>query len=100
MEILVQFVQTENNASAEGLCRRKLESLSLKYDWVIRADVFFKEEKETNGKGKICDIRLSAPGPRIHAASDEASFEAAVAETIRDLEIQLAKRKSTLIKHS
>lgn len=97
MEIIVQFVNAEKSVSAEGLCRKKLEALGAKYDWVIRADVFFKEEKESAGKGKICDIRLSAPGPRIHAASDEGSFEAAVAETISDLEIQLEKRKHTLL---
>jgi hypothetical protein len=70
MEIIVQFVNAEKSVSAEGLCRKKLESLGAKYDWVIRADVFFKEEKES---------------------------EAAVAETISDLEIQLEKRKHTLL---
>ena len=77
----------------------KLENLGQKFDWIIGADVFFKEEKDTYGKGKICDIRLSLPGPRIFASSDEEGFEESVAETIRDLEIQLKKRKAEMQSH-
>ena len=96
METIVQFVQTETNDSVKQMVLEKVEQLSKKYDWLIRADVFFKEEKDTYGKGKICEIRLSCPGPRLFASSNEESFEAAVAETIRDLEIQLEKRKSEM----
>lgn len=96
MESIIQFIQTPTKPSAKDLVKAKLEGLSNKYDWVIRADVFFKEEKGADEKGKICDIRLSCPGPRIFASSEEDSFEAAVAETIRDLERQLEKRKSEM----
>ncbi len=99
MESIIQFVQTEADNTAKKLVLEKIEQLSKKYDWLIRADVFFKEEKDTYGKGKICEIRLSCPGPRIFASSNEASFEASVAETIRDLEIQLEKRKSEMNTH-
>lgn len=99
MEYIIQFVQTPINPSAEYLAKEKLETLGERYDWLIRADVFFKEEKGTYGKGKICEIRLSCPGPRIFASSNEESFEAAVAETIRDLEIQLGKRKDEMHPH-
>lgn len=98
MESTIQFVQTGTNETAKQLVLEKIEQLSKKYAWLIRADVFFKEEKDTNGRGKICEIRLSCPGPRIFASSNEESFEAAVAETIRDLEIQLEKRKSEMNK--
>ncbi len=99
METIIQFVQTEKNTAAENLVKDKLENLSERYDWLIRADVFFKEEKGTYGKGKICDIRLSCPGPRIFASSNEESFEISVAETIRDLEVQLKKRKGEMHSH-
>jgi putative sigma-54 modulation protein len=99
MESIIQFVQTEADNTAKKLVLEKIEQLSKKYDWLIRADVFFKEEKDTYGKGKICEIRLSCPGPRIFASSNEASFEASVAETIRDLEVQLEKRKSEMNTH-
>lgn len=93
MEYTIQFVRTESSETAEQLAIEKLEKLEAKYSEIISAQVFFKEEKGSNGKGKICDIRLSLPGPRVFASSDEDSYEAAVAETIRDLDRQLAKRK-------
>ncbi len=92
----IQFVQTKVNPSVRELVMEGLSEMGDKYDWVIRADVFFKEEKGTYGKGKICEIRLSAPGPRLFAASNENSFEAAVAETLQDLNRQLKKRKDEL----
>ncbi|MDG1729496.1 MAG: HPF/RaiA family ribosome-associated protein [Algibacter sp.] len=78
MEYIIQFIQTPIRESSESLVIEKLENLGKKFDWIIRADVFFKEDKGTYGKGKICDIRLSVPGPRIFASSNEESFEAAV----------------------
>ncbi len=99
MKVNIQFVQTTQKKWAEELVNQKLDDLGLKYDWIIGADVFFKEEKDTDGKGKICDIRLSLPGPRIFASSDEDNFEASVAETIRDLEVQLKKRKAQMSTH-
>jgi ribosomal subunit interface protein len=96
MEITTQFVQTEPNDTADELVFEKLETLATHYDWLIRAQVFFKDEKSSDGKGKICDIILSCPGPQVFASSDEESFEMSVAETIRDLEVQLRKRKSEM----
>ena len=93
MEYTIQFVQTETVETAEQLAIKKLDKLGSKYSEIISAQVFFKEEKGSNGKGKICDIRLSLPGPQVFASSDEDSLEAAVAETIRDLDRQLAKRR-------
>ena len=94
MIIIIQFVHMEKISSAEAIVKEKLENLKVKFDDIIRAEVFFKEEKADVEKGKICEVRLSLPGPRIHASSNESSFQAAIAETIRDLKKQLDKRKS------
>ena len=99
MKANIQFVHSETKHSAEQLVQRKLDKLENKYDWVISADVMFKEEKSTNGKGKVCAIELSLPGPKVHASSNEDSFEAAAAETVRDLEKQLKKRKAEMSNH-
>lgn len=96
MEITSQFVQTETNGTADDLVFEKLENLAKHYNWLIRAKVIFKEEKGSDGKGKICEIILSLPGPQIFASSNEESFEMSVAETVRDLEVQLKKRKSEM----
>ncbi len=96
MEITTQFVQNQANGTADGLVYEKLENLAKHYNWLIRAKVVFKEEKSSDGKRKVCDIMLNCPGPQIFASSNEESFEMSVAETIRDLEVQLKKRKSEI----
>ncbi|GAB2772466.1 HPF/RaiA family ribosome-associated protein [Salinimicrobium soli] len=99
MKTNIQFVHADPKLSAEQLVQRKLDKLENKYDWVISADVMFKEEKSTNGKGKVCAIELSLPGPKIHASTNEDSFEAAAAESVKDIEKQLKKRKAELQSH-
>lgn len=96
MKMNIQFVHTAPNTDIENFVQKKLGYLSEKYDWLIKARVVIKEENDPTPKGKICEIELSAPGPRIYASSNEESFEASVAETIRDLEKQLKKRKGNI----
>jgi putative sigma-54 modulation protein len=96
MEIKIQFVQVPKSDAVEEFAIKRLLKMAKKYEWLIKADVFYKLEPDTKGKGKICEIRLSLPGPRIFAASDEESFEASTDETIRDLEKQLRKRKNEM----
>lgn len=96
MEIKIQFVRVPKSEAVEIFAIKKLIKMSEKYEWLIRADVFYKLEPDTKGKGKICEIRLSLPGPRIFAFSDEESFEAATDETLRDLDKQLQKRKNEM----
>ncbi|MDP4284310.1 MAG: ribosome-associated translation inhibitor RaiA [Bacteroidota bacterium] len=93
MNINLHFVQTRTYPRIASLVYKKLENLEKKFNWIINAEVFFQEEKNTYGKGKICEIRLSVPGSVIYASSDEASFEAAVAETAYNLERKLKSHK-------
>lgn len=100
MKMNIQFVQMDTNLNVEELLIKKLQKVSKKYDWIVGADVFYIEEKDTNnGKGKICEIRLSVPGPRIFASSNEDSFEKATDKTVRDIEVLLKKRKATMKSH-
>ncbi len=99
MKVNVQFVHMEPSPYVEELLMKKLNKLFTKYDWIITANVFFKLEKGSVGKGKICEIRLSVPGPRIFASSDEESFEKATDETIKDLKRQLKTRKGEMYPH-
>ena len=96
MKTNIQFVNSETSLSAEQLVQKKLDKLENKFDWIISADVLFKEENDTNGKGKICAIELHIPGPRIHASSNDDSCEAAAAETVSDIQKQLVKRKAEM----
>lgn len=96
MEISIQFVQVPKSEAVESFAIKRLLKMAEKYEWLIKADVFYKLEHDTKGKGKICEIRISHPGPRIFAFSDDTSFEAATDETIRDIEKQLQKRKNEM----
>lgn len=96
MQIIYEYNNVMASQGLENLVKEKLEDLEKKYDFVHRADVFFKTENRTNDKEKICDIRLSMPGPRIFASTNAETFQAALAETIMDLEDQLEKRKQKM----
>ena len=96
MEINVQFVKMATSDFMGSFVIKELNKLAKKYEWIIKSNVFYKLENDPKGKGKICDIHLSLPGPKIVASSNEESFQAATDETIRDLKIQLKKRKSEM----
>lgn len=96
MKISVQFEKMPTNQSVEALAIKKLQKLNKKFDWIITAKTFYKLENDPKGKGKICRIELSLSGPKIVAFSNEETFEEATDETIRDLEVQLKKRKGEI----
>jgi putative sigma-54 modulation protein len=85
--------------SMSAIVTNKLRKLEKKFEWIISADVSFKLENDPKGKGKVCEILLSAPGPRLFASTGEDNFEKAAAATIKELESQLKKRKEVFNKH-
>jgi len=97
MQIIFEYHDIAQSDRLEQLAREKLEKLASKFDMVIRADVFFKEENTTSDEtGRICNIRLSLPGPRLFAESSNGNFAQSIAESINDLERQLRKRKESM----
>ncbi|MBG44267.1 MAG: ribosomal subunit interface protein [Aequorivita sp.] len=99
MTINIQYVKMPTSEAMNEYVEKKLQKLAEKYDWLIRAEVSFKMENNVYGKGNICEMELSLPGPKIFATSKEATFEAAAKETISDLEKQLKKRKAKFTTH-
>ncbi len=99
MEAIFEFVQLDKSDSLESFTQKKLDKLENKFNWVVRANVFFKRDENQKPDGYICEIRLSAPGPEIYAQSNENSFEAAVAKTVKDIERQCSKRKDKMTSH-
>src|SRR5690554_196168 len=99
MTVNIQFVKMPTSEAMSDYVEKRLQKLGLKYDWLIRADVSFKMENNVYGKGNICEIEISMPGPKIFASSKDATFEGAAKETILDLERQLKKRKAKMITH-
>ena len=96
MKIVYEYDNLSASSRLETLVEKKLKDLIVKYPFVIRGDVFFKKENFQEEKDKGCGIRLSAPGPRIYASSTEDSFEAAIKESINELENQLERRKDKM----
>jgi len=99
MTVNIQYVHMATSDAMNEYVNNKLEGLGKKYEWIIGAQVHFEHQKDPKGKGKICKMELSLPGPRIFAISDETTYENAVKQTIKDLEKQLKKRKKTFQTH-
>lgn len=100
MDIIFEYDDVTASKRLETIATEKLNNLAQKYEMLIRADVFFKRENtSSNQTGLICNIRLSLPGPRIFAEANHDNFENAIAESVSDLEKQLAKKKGKLKKH-
>ncbi|MFH6603914.1 HPF/RaiA family ribosome-associated protein [Maribacter algicola] len=97
MDINFEYDDVRASARLEIMTGEKLNKLLDKFDFIVRADVFFKTENTSaQNKGRICNIRLSLPGPRLFAEANHGSFEASIAEACNDLEIQLRKRKAKM----
>ncbi len=96
-KIIFEYHDVSASNRLESFTKEKLEAIFTRFDFVIRADVFFKTENTTSeATGKICGIRISAPGPRLFAESSHDTFEESVLETINEVKKQLQKRKDTM----
>ncbi|QCW98966.1 ribosome-associated translation inhibitor RaiA [Aggregatimonas sangjinii] len=97
MEIIYEYHDVTASDRLEAFAKEKLDSLGEKYNMVIRADVFFKQENTSSDEtGKICNIRLSLPGPRLFAEASHDNYQSAISEAVSDLERQLRKRKEKM----
>ncbi|OUS02747.1 ribosomal subunit interface protein [Flavobacteriales bacterium 33_180_T64] len=93
MTVNFQYVDVDVSETLSAFVEEKLNKLFNRYEFLISATVRFKRDDKSHDKGKICDMELSLPGPRIFATSNEKKHEIAVRETISELERQLKKRK-------
>jgi putative sigma-54 modulation protein len=93
-QIVFNYVDIDRSDSLEEFLKDELNSLSKKYDFIHRADVFLRKDNRSDGLNSLCEIRLSAPGPRLYADTNAEDFRSATKETIRDLVDQLRRRKS------
>ncbi|WP_435138720.1 HPF/RaiA family ribosome-associated protein [Formosa sp. A9] len=96
MDIRYEYVNITRNNYFEYLIEEHLNPLSIKYPFITGADVFFKVENRSDELENICEIRISAPGPRLFAATNEASIEQAITKSANNIETQLEKRKAQM----
>ncbi len=99
MTVNFQYVDIDVSDTLSALTEEKLEKLANRFEFLISAQVYFKHDEKDHSAGKICNIELSLPGPRIFATSNEKNYEMAMVETINDLTRQLKKRKEVFKTH-
>lgn len=99
MTVNFQYVDVDVSDTLSAFTEEKLNKLANKFEFLISAQVYFKNDGNNHDAGKICNIELSLPGPRIFATSSEQNYEQAVNETISDLTRQLKKRKEVYKTH-
>ena len=99
MTVNIQYVGVDVSNTLSAFTKEKLEKLFNRYEFLINASVHFKQDEKDHNDGKICNIELSLPGPRIFATANERKFEVSVRETISDLNRQLKKRKQVYKTH-
>ncbi|MGO3183107.1 MAG: ribosome hibernation-promoting factor, HPF/YfiA family [Aequorivita sp.] len=100
MKINFEYHDVAASERLEAFVAERLNKLETKYDSIVSADVYFKKQNSSNPElGKICNVRLSMPGPTIFAEASNSSFEASVAKVITELRTQLQKRKEKLKAH-
>ncbi|MFD1061822.1 HPF/RaiA family ribosome-associated protein [Winogradskyella litorisediminis] len=96
-EIIFEYNGVTQSDALETYTKNKLERIFNRFEFVHRADVFFKTENTSSDEtGMIAGIRLSAPGPRLFAESSKDEFQPAVAECVDELLKQLEKRKASM----
>ncbi|TDT40452.1 putative sigma-54 modulation protein [Maribacter spongiicola] len=97
MDIIYEYDGVTASQRLESFAEEKLNKLHQKFDDIIRADVFLKQENTSSDEtGMICNIRLSLPGPRIFVEASNQNFEESVIESVSELERQLKKRKDKM----
>ncbi len=97
MNINFEYHSVKASDRLEILAAKRLKRLFDKYDFIIKADVYFKTENTSDPEtGMICSILLSTPGPRLFAEASNGTFEISIAEVADELRRQLMKRKAKM----
>lgn len=100
MTVNFEYHDVHKSESLEAFVQEKLDKVADKYEFLVRADVFFKlENTSEDSTGKKTGIRLSAPGPRLFAESSSENFQKSFVEALNQVEKQLKKRKSKMNTH-
>ncbi len=100
MEVIFEYHDVTASDELEAFAKTELKKLGDKYQFVHRADVFFKLENTSSDQtGKISGVRVSMPGPRLFAEHSSEDFYPSLKEAIKEVEKQLRKRKEKMQSH-
>lgn len=97
MEINFEYHKVTASNSLEIYTKERLEKINRKYDFVTNVDVYFDTENTTSREtGMKCGIRANIPGTDIFAESSQKNFKHAVSEAVKELDVQLRKKKDKM----
>lgn len=100
MNIHFEYHDVAASPRLEEFISEKLNKLENKYDFIIKADVYFKKENSNNPEmGKVCSVRLGTPGQTIFAETSSGTFEASIAKVNTELRSQLQRQKEKMRLH-
>ncbi|WP_248722924.1 HPF/RaiA family ribosome-associated protein [Seonamhaeicola sp. ML3] len=94
METIFNNSKAKRKSYLRRYAHYKLRRLLRHYPCDFKASVTFSKEKKNKN---ICGINLSLPGTNIYAAHSETNIRKAINNVIKDLEIMLEHRKTTLL---
>lgn len=95
-----EYHNVSASEALETFAREQVEKLVHKYDFIVRADIFFKTENTSSDEtGMKTGVRLSAPGPRLFAESSGKNFHESLKTAVKELDTQLKKRKEKMKSH-
>ena len=98
MDINFNYVHVSASERLEQQTAEKLESLHNRYDWIVRAEVFFKKENTSNDEnGMVTEIKMSVPKENLFASANEKNLEASLGECIEQIKRQLQKKKEKMM---
>lgn len=97
MQINFEYDGVAASSRLEQLVKKRLDKLEDKYDFIVRSDVFFQNERTTTKEeGKICKIKLRVPGSILFSEASHEKFEMSIHEAADDLQRQLQKKKGKM----
>lgn len=93
MEISVQSNNCNPTESVREYLKLKLENMAAKYNWVMKANIYFKEEGNDLSNEKVIEISLDVPGSSIFSKGQNATFGMAAKKALEGARRQLRKQR-------
>lgn len=98
MKLQIHSIHFTADKKLLDFVQEKTDKLEKFFNRVTDGEVFLRLNN-SDTKNKTVEIKLNIPGAQVFAKEEDATFEAAIDSAVKELEIQLKKRKEKLIKH-
>ena len=100
MDINFNYVHVKASTRLEEVVTEKINKLKTRFDFLVGAEVYFKTENSSStDEGRICEIKLSLPGPLVFASANEENFDMAISKCTNEIKTQLQKSKEKMQTH-